>query len=60
MPCTRLAANTTEEWLEAIRMHLADPQASYRMGDELHDVVMRDFMLRGDNLQYWVNGWLAD
>lgn len=60
LPCTRLTANTTEEWLEAIRMHLADPQASYRMGDELHDVVMRDFMLRGDNLQYWVNGWLAD
>ena len=60
LPCTRLTANTTEEWLEAIRMHLSDPQASYRMGDELHDVVMRDFMLRGDNLQYWVNGWLAD
>jgi hypothetical protein len=55
-----LTGNTTEEWLEAIRMHLADPQASYRMGDELHEVVMRDFMLRGDNLQYWVNGWLAD
>jgi len=60
LPCTRLTGNTTEEWLEAIRMHLADPQASYRMGDELHEVVMRDFMLRGDNLQYWVNGWLAD
>jgi GT2 family glycosyltransferase len=60
LPCTRLTANTTQEWLEAIRMHLADPQASYRMGDELHEVVMRDFMLRGDNLQYWVNGWLAD
>lgn len=60
LPCTRLTANTTEQWLEAIRMHLADPQASYRMGDELHEAVMRDFMLRGDNLQYWVNGWLAD
>lgn len=60
LPCTRITSNSTEEWLEAIRMHLADPEASYRMGDELYEAVMRDFMLRGDNLQYWVNGWLAD
>jgi glycosyltransferase involved in cell wall biosynthesis len=60
LPCTRITSNSTEEWLAAIRMHLADPDASYRMGDELHEAVMRDFMLRGDNLQYWVNGWLAD
>ena len=60
LPCTRITTNSTQEWLEAIRMHLADPDASYRMGDELHEAVMRDFMLRGDNLQYWVNGWLAD
>ncbi len=60
LPCTRVTSNSTQEWLAAIRMHLADPEASYRMGDELHEAVMRDFMLRGDNLQYWVNGWLAD
>ncbi|MGE8151598.1 glycosyltransferase [Pseudomonas vancouverensis] len=60
LPCTRIKTNTTDEWLQAIRMHLADPEASYRMGDELHEVVLRDYVLRGDNLRYWENGWLAD
>jgi len=60
LPCTRVISNSTEEWLQAIRMHLADPDASYRMGDELHAAVSREFMLRGDNLRYWENGWLLD
>ncbi len=60
LPCTRIYTNSTQEWLQAIRMHLADPDASYRMGDELREAVLRDFMLRGENLQYWVNGWLLD
>ena len=60
LPCTRIKTNTTDEWLQAIRMHLADPDASYRMGDELREVVLRDYVLRGDNLRYWEYGWLAD
>ena len=60
LPCTRIKTNTTDEWLQAIRMHLADPDASYRMGDELREVVLRDYVLRGDNLRYWEAGWLAD
>jgi glycosyltransferase involved in cell wall biosynthesis len=60
LPCTRVKTNSTEEWLQAIRMHLADPDASYRMGDELREVVLRDYVLRGDNLRYWEHGWLAD
>ncbi|NWB29359.1 glycosyltransferase [Pseudomonas gingeri] len=60
LPCTRIKTNTTDEWLQAIRMHLSDPDASYRMGDELRETVLRDYMLRGDNLRYWENGWLAD
>ncbi len=60
LPCTRVKTNSTSEWLEAIRMHLSDPGASYRMGDELRSIVLRDYMLRGENLQTWVNGWLAD
>ena len=60
LPCTRILTNSTDEWLQAIRMHLSDPAASYRMGDELREVVLRDFMLRGDNLQYWADGWLPD
>ncbi|WP_347904726.1 glycosyltransferase [Pseudomonas purpurea] len=60
LPCTKVVSNSTEEWLAAIRMHLADPEASYRMGDALREEVLRDYMLRGDNLNYWINGWLPD
>jgi GT2 family glycosyltransferase len=60
LPCTKVLSNSTEEWLQAIRMHLADPDASYRMGDQLREAVHRDFMLRGDNLQHWLWGWLPD
>lgn len=60
LPCTRVHSNSTQEWLQAIRMHLSDPAASYRMGDELREAVLRDFVLRADNLQHWVWGWLAD
>ena len=60
LPCTKVYSNSTAEWLQAIRMHLADPDASYRMGDELRDAVHRDFMLRGDNLNHWLWGWLPD
>lgn len=60
LPCTKVKTNSTREWLDAIRMHLSDPQASYRMGDQLREIVLRDFMLRGDNLRYWADGWLPD
>lgn len=60
LPCTRVYSNSTDEWLQAIRSHLADPVASYRMGDELREAVMRDFVLRDDNLRHWEWGWLAD
>jgi len=58
LPCTRVKSNSTEEWLEAIRMHLADPEASYRMGDQLHDEVMRNFVLRPEHVQVWYDGWM--
>lgn len=60
LPCTRVASNTTEQWLDAIRAHLADPQASYRQGDALRATVLRDYVLNTHNLQQWANGWLAD
>lgn len=60
LPCTKVKNNTTEEWLDAIRMHLADPEASYRMGDQLRDAVLQNFMLSGDNLKHWEWGWLPD
>ncbi|MBC3362529.1 glycosyltransferase [Pseudomonas sp. SWRI154] len=60
LPCTKVRSNSTEEWISAIRMHLADPDASYRMGDELREAVLRDYMLNGKNLQHWLWGWLPD
>lgn len=59
LPCTRIVTNSTEEWIAAIRQHLADPAASYRQGDALREAVLRDYMLRGDNLHYWADAWLA-
>ncbi|MFQ6572759.1 glycosyltransferase [Pseudomonas sp. UM16] len=60
LPCTRVSENTTEQWLAAIRMHLDDPQASYRQGDALREAVLRDYVLMPHNLQQWANAWLAD
>lgn len=58
LPCTRVKTNSTEEWLDAIRMHLSDPDASYRMGDQLHDEVMRNYVLRPEHVQVWYDGWM--
>lgn len=60
LTCTKVVSNSTEEWLEAIRMHLSDPDASYRMGDALREEVLRDYMLQGNNLNYWAEGWLPN
>ena len=60
LPCTRVKDNTTEQWLAAIRMHLADPQASYRQGDALREAVLRDYVLTPHHVQHWANAWLAD
>ena len=60
LPCTRVRENSAEQWLQAIRMHLADPQASYRQGDALREVVLRDYVLTARHLQHWANAWLAD
>ncbi|MBI6954776.1 MULTISPECIES: glycosyltransferase [unclassified Pseudomonas] len=60
LPCTRVRENTTEQWLDAIRMHLADPMASYRQGDALREAVLRDYVLNEHHLQHWANAWLAD
>ncbi|WP_444756954.1 glycosyltransferase [Pseudomonas sp. A014] len=60
LPCTRVADNTTAQWLEAIRMHLDDPAASYRQGDALREAVLSDYVLTEHHLQHWANAWLAD
>ncbi|WP_276310276.1 hypothetical protein [Brenneria alni] len=39
--------------MDAIRMHLADLDASAQMGDALQTAVKRDWMLTGENLALW-------
>ncbi|MGY4490021.1 glycosyltransferase [Pseudomonas sp. TE3610] len=57
-PVTSVKTNSTHEWLEAIRMHLADLDASARMGDELRAAVQRDFMFDGAALGSWLKAWM--
>lgn len=50
--------NTTADWVEAIRAHINDVDASERMGDQLHRQVMDDWMLEGKHLDHWLAAWL--
>lgn len=56
LPVTRVK-NRFRDWVEAVRMHLADLDASARLGDELRSVVCRDWMLQGAALDAWFKAW---
>jgi hypothetical protein len=58
LPLTRVA-NTTADWLAAIRLHLGDPQASASLGEVLQASVRRDWLLEGERLALWHAAWLA-
>ncbi|PWK83088.1 glycosyltransferase [Fulvimonas soli] len=57
LPVTRVR-NRYKEWVDAIRMHLADLDATARMGDALREAVRRDWMLAGAHLNDWLNAWM--
>ena len=57
LPVTRVR-NRFKDWVGAIRMHLADLDATAKMGDELRAAVHRDWMLEGENLEQWRKAWL--
>lgn len=59
LPVTRVK-NRFKDWVDAIRMHLSDLDATARQGDELQAQVRRDWMLEGDNLELWRRAWLPD
>ncbi|WP_197076986.1 MULTISPECIES: glycosyltransferase [Pseudomonas] len=59
LPVTRVK-NRYRDWAEAIRMHVADLDASAHAGSALHQQVMRDWMLEGGNLIAWRHAWLPD
>ena len=38
-------------------MHLADPDASAKMGMELQTEIRRNWMLTGETLRLWAKAW---
>ncbi|MDD1974996.1 glycosyltransferase [Pseudomonas tussilaginis] len=59
LPVTRVK-NRFEDWVEAIRMHINDLDASARMGDQLQAKVLGEWMLESDNLNAWRWAWMAN
>lgn len=59
LPVTRVR-NRYKDWVDAIRMHLADLDATARTGDALQAAIRKDWMLSGDNLLQWQKAWLPD
>lgn len=59
LPVTRVR-NRFKDWVDAIRMHIADLDATAKAGDALRQAVRRDWMLTGDNLIAWRDAWLPD
>jgi hypothetical protein len=57
LPVTRVR-NRYKDWVDAIRMHLADLDAAAAAGDALREALHRDWMLAGDNLVAWRDAWL--
>ncbi|MEB0078657.1 glycosyltransferase [Pseudomonas sp. CCI3.2] len=51
---------TTAAWVEAIRAHINDADASDHMGDELHRQVTGNWMLDKDHADHWLAAWLPD
>ncbi len=58
-PVTRVR-NRAQDWVNAIREHLAESDASAKSGEALRSVVLDDWMLKDAHLLAWRNAWLAD
>lgn len=58
-PVTRVR-NNAQEWIAAIREHLAEPDASAKAGDALRSVVLDNWMLKDEHLLAWRSAWLED
>lgn len=57
LPVTRVK-NRFKDWMDAIRMHTSDLDASAQAGDRLREAVRNNWMLEGKNLQDWLDAWL--
>lgn len=56
LPVT-LVPNKHMSWIEAIRSHVAEPEALAGAGDLLREIILRDWMLEGSFLEQWVRAW---
>lgn len=59
LPVTRVK-NRFKDWVDAIRMHISDLDASAKQGDLLRQRVSAEWMLDGNNLQRWSQAWLSN
>lgn len=59
LPVT-LVKNRFRAWVDAIRMHIADLDATAKAGDDLRNAVLSGWMLEGDRLADWRKAWLPD
>jgi len=50
--------NISRDWVETIRMYLAEPEASARCGDALQEAVLTQWMLDEDHIQARLEAWL--
>lgn len=58
LPVT-LVKNRYKDWVDAIRMHINDLDATAKMADELQAKVLTDWMLQGEHLEQWRDAWLG-
>lgn len=58
LPVTRVK-NRFKEWVDAIRMHIHDLDATARAGDALRAAVRERWMLEGPALDAWLGAWTA-
>ncbi|WP_068825958.1 glycosyltransferase [Pseudomonas sp. BMS12] len=56
LPVTRVK-NRFKDWVDAIRMHISDLDATAKLGDQLHAKVKAEWMLDGENLERWRQAW---
>lgn len=59
LPVTRVK-NRYKDWVDAIRMHTNDLDATAAAGDALRAAVLKDWMLEGAHLEHWLQAWLPD
>ncbi|MEI2417576.1 glycosyltransferase [Orrella sp. JC864] len=58
LPVTRVKPRF-KDWVEAIRMHTHDLDATAKAGDALRQAVLQNWMLDQKHAAYWLSQWLA-